>query len=535
MKKYEYDYIVIGSGPAGLQLAYDFQKNNKDYIVLERSDCAGSFFKKYPRHRKLISINKVYTGFDDPEINLRWDWNSLLTDDSKILFTDYDHSYFPSADSMVKYLNDYKNIYSINVEYNCEVVLIKKVGEKFSLINKNGETYFCKQLIVATGYDSECDVSFEGEYHADKYSEMSLDLQDYKNKRVMVVGKGNSAFETADYFSEVTKSIFLVSPNSLKLAWENHYVGSLRAVNNNLIDTYQLKSQNAIIDGHVEKITKEEKTLVVRICHAHARESKIDIPVDKVILCTGFKFNDSLFDSTLKPETTFNGKFPKLTHEWESTNIKGLYFAGTLMHGNDYKKTFSGFIHGFRYNVRALYNILVKNNEGVELPNILIKRNGNDFCRFVLNRVHKTSSLFQQPGYLCDVADLSDKKIIKYYKDLTKDYVTINSKKLGLNQYVLISIEYGKTDHPNPFSVPRDPSDGSSSVFVHPVLRYYVKGNLVHEYHIPEDLENNWYQDFYLRPFLEFIHSRLELFCDYNTINKTPIFETYINGTRVVE
>jgi hypothetical protein len=58
-----------------------------DYLVLEAGDAAGTFFRTFPRHRQLISINKPHTGTDDPELNLRLDWNSLLTDDPALLFT----------------------------------------------------------------------------------------------------------------------------------------------------------------------------------------------------------------------------------------------------------------------------------------------------------------------------------------------------------------------------------------------------------------------------------------------------------------
>ncbi len=76
MKKHA-QYIIIGAGPAGLQLAYFLEKKGRDYLVLDRGKVPGNFFENNPRHRKLISINKVYTGKDNPDANLRWDWNSL--------------------------------------------------------------------------------------------------------------------------------------------------------------------------------------------------------------------------------------------------------------------------------------------------------------------------------------------------------------------------------------------------------------------------------------------------------------------------
>ena len=49
-------------------------------------------------------------------------------------------------------------------------------------------------------------------------------------------------------------------------------------------------------------------------------------------------------------------------------NVPDLYFAGTLMQVRDFKKSTSGFIHGFRYGVRALHRMLERKYHGVEWP-----------------------------------------------------------------------------------------------------------------------------------------------------------------------
>jgi len=89
-----HDYLIIGAGPAGLQLAALLERDGHDYAVLERGTAPGTFFIRYPRHRQLISIKKVYTGFDDPELNLRMDWNSLLSDDGRPVSPDIDGEMF---------------------------------------------------------------------------------------------------------------------------------------------------------------------------------------------------------------------------------------------------------------------------------------------------------------------------------------------------------------------------------------------------------------------------------------------------------
>src|SRR6185436_6713646 len=111
-------YLIIGAGPAGLQLAALLEADGKrDYLVLEGAGGPGAFFARFPRHRQLISINKPHTGSDDPELNLRLDWNSLLSDDPSLLFTRYTERYFPDADVMVRYLADFAARTRVKVRY----------------------------------------------------------------------------------------------------------------------------------------------------------------------------------------------------------------------------------------------------------------------------------------------------------------------------------------------------------------------------------------------------------------------------------
>lgn len=75
----------------------------------------GAFFVKHPRHRKLISINKRYTGKTNKEFNLRHDWNSLISDDDSLLMKYYSDDFFPPADTYVAYLNQFYNRLKLKV------------------------------------------------------------------------------------------------------------------------------------------------------------------------------------------------------------------------------------------------------------------------------------------------------------------------------------------------------------------------------------------------------------------------------------
>jgi len=72
---------------------------------------------------------------------------------------------------------------------------------------------------------------------------------------VLILGRGNSAFETAQGIYGVTNLVHMVSRSRIRNAYQTHYVGDLRALNNELLDTYQLKSLDGFLDIDVNDIS----------------------------------------------------------------------------------------------------------------------------------------------------------------------------------------------------------------------------------------------------------------------------------------
>ena len=137
------DHLVIGAGPAGLQLGYFLTRAKRSHLILEAGPAPGTFFRTFPRHRTLISINKKHTGYDDPELRLRMDWNSLLSDDPDLLFTRYSDRYFPAADDMVSYLADYSRACELPVVHHVRAVRVARDGDRgpFQVTDQHGRTY----------------------------------------------------------------------------------------------------------------------------------------------------------------------------------------------------------------------------------------------------------------------------------------------------------------------------------------------------------------------------------------------------------
>jgi thioredoxin reductase len=491
------EYLVIGAGPAGLQLAYFLEQAGRDYLVLEAGSAPGTFFSTFPRHRELISSNKRYTGNSDPEFNLRMDWNSLLSDDPALRFTRYSHRYFPAADEMVRYLGDFAAASRLHIQYDTRVASITRDG-CFRVADERGNSYEAQRLIVATGVSKPYIPPIPGIETAELYTTVSINPRDFVDQRVLIIGKGNSAFETANNLIETAAVIHVAGPNSIRLAWRTHFVGHLRAVNNNFLDTYQLKSQNALLDGNIESIERDGNSYLVTVSFKRANEVKRNLRYDRVILCTGFRFDSSIFAAECKPELTIRDCFPAQTSEWESTNIPDLYFAGTLMQVRDFKKSTGGFIHGFRYGVRALHRMLQKKYHGQHWPHCCLQGEPQALMEAVVVRVNRTSALWQQFAFLCDLIVVQADGRACYYEELPVDYVH-DSDFARTDCYFTITLEYGPDhDKVDPFdiSVSRiaqdDPTHSHDARYLHPVVRLYRRNQLVAEHHVAENLENDW-------------------------------------------
>jgi thioredoxin reductase len=492
------DYLIIGAGPAGLQLGALLEAGgDSDYLVLEAADTPGAFFRTFPRHRQLISINKPHTGTTDPELNLRLDWNSLLSDDGP-LFTGYTNRYFPDADLMVRYLADFAAKTGVKIRYHARVTHIGKDGDEF--VVTADQQYRARRVIMATGVSRMNIPDIPGIEHAEHYDTMPTDPAGFEDQRVLILGKGNSGFETADALIETTTLIHVAGPHDVKLAWRTHFVGHLRAVNNNFLDTYQLKSANAILDGTVRDIRRDGDELVVTFAFARADEITKQLRYDRILACTGFAFDASVFDASCRPRLAINDRFPAQSPAWESVNVPGLYFAGTITQERDFKRSTSGFIHGFRYAVRALHKTLQQRYANTPWPHTRVA----DVTAAIIARVNRSSALWQQFGFLADV-------ILPGGRYLEEMPVEMFHAEHGTG--LVVTLEYGPDhDQVDPFDISvnrinqNNPGQAHDAAYLHPVVRAYRDGNLAGTHHLAENLENRWDRpDVHVAPLAEFV------------------------------
>ena len=495
-------YVVIGAGPGGLQTGYFLQQRDRDYVILERTEAAGAFFSEFPVSRRLNSFNKKHNYFDDDEFNMRSDWNSLLSSEN-LRFPPYTDDLYPSADLVVTYLNDFAKATNLAVRYGTDVTLIDKNEQGKFVITTNNGTVECEVLLMGTGpITTVVPNEIEGIEHTTHYRDQPRDLEFYRNKRVGIIGQGNSAFETADRLLGIAAYVNVLLKRPARSAWDTHHVGDIRATNKNVIDMFQLKLLHGVLTPRIRRITKlPDGTL--------RTEHEYDYPegdppgtlhltrvYDIIIRCTGWEWVPSgLFAPELRPETWYRGKYPELTSAWESVNVDRLFFVGGAMIGGDKEtKSSSGFIHGYRYNIRSLVHLLDERFEDTPLPvDEFAPLDWNVLLDWMYERVSTTAALNELWGFMADAIivsrDLTEARIIRELP-----ISNLRERSFGDAHLLLLTLEFGFHHHkaaPLTFTGPSDPTKPEVAVFLHPVIRHVHDGE-EHEFHFGDSLLGRW-------------------------------------------
>jgi thioredoxin reductase len=485
-------YLIIGAGPAGLQLSYYLHRLGADYITLEREAAPGHFFRSFPRHRKLISLNKVHTRSADPEIRLRWDWNSLLNDSPELLFPKFSAEYFPSADDMTRYLDEFQRVHDLRVRYGVAVDRIERTRDGFA-VHTPAAVYRGQCVIVATGWGKPYVPPIPGIENAVGYEDMPIDPRAFADQRVLIIGKGNSAFETATPLLGHAAMVHLASRKPMRLAWNTKHPGDVRGQYGAFLDSYQFKTLHSVLDCTIDEIRPAGDHFEALITYTHADGERAVLEYESVLRCTGFRMDTGLFDDSCRPEMIRDGRIPSLGPDWQSTAADGMYFAGTIAQARDVRHASSPFIDGFRYNLRVLADILRERYDGVPLPCDVVPGGPERLTSLVLARVNWSSALWTQFEYLCDVLVVDERAgRVVHYKDLPEDYAV--SRFSDVPHYYTVQLRWGREEYQDTFAIGRHPQPdrAAESAFIHPVIRRYHGAELVAEQHLLEDLLAEW-------------------------------------------
>ncbi len=496
MNQHVYDVLIIGGGPGGVQTALTYkeicEENNikPNMVVLEASKKVGNSFTKFPVHGKLISNNKLYTGKPfKSRFSERFDWNSLITKDKNILMRNYSSEFYPKSKYIVEMLNDLVNKYQLPIHTQTKWIGTRKTNDGLFEVETNQGTYISRHVVVATGL-TPTPPKIPGSKHITMYENM-LPKEYYRDKRVLILGKGNSATECAQDILNEASVIMLASPNSAKLALDTHYVGNIRATNSILAENYQLKHQAALLDCNVKNIEKVEGGFQVTVEYLHANGEVETLFFNEVVAATGFHSNLETLMGDFEIKWLHN-KFPSINGRFESTEIENLYFAGAQTHGLDYRMTStSGFIHGFRYNAKILAHLLAEKSGVIKTRSELIK---TDIIDYILEEFNESPDMWLQPGYVGALLQFENEEWRTLGYRTIHEFNQLSSENSSL---VMLTLEYGDIHQfKDTFNVPRTPGDADKSVHIHPVIRVKENGE-IKMYNLEEHLESRFSHETY--------------------------------------
>ncbi len=194
-REVKYDVIIVGAGPAGIAASLMAAKNNLSFLTLEQDSLGGTVFT-FPR-AKIVMTSPM-------ELPLYGKIKLKETSKSELL----------------SLWTDVLQKNNISINQNEKVLEIIKYEDYFE-VKTNQEEYNCSKVLLSIGRrGSPRKLGVPGE-NLEKVAYRLLEPELFKDKKILVVGGGDSAIESAmllaeDKSNQVTLSYRSASFNRIK-------------------------------------------------------------------------------------------------------------------------------------------------------------------------------------------------------------------------------------------------------------------------------------------------------------------------------
>ena len=276
MENKQFDYIIIGAGPAGLSSAQYAARGGLKVAVLEASSSGGQVMQ--------ISELENYPGL------------------------------YPATDGTSFTENMINQAKAFGAEIYTETVTsIDKRGNLFTVKTKNN-SYSAPTLLIATGaIHKTLDIPGEKELSGLGVSYCAIcDGPFFPNKKIFVIGGGDSACSEAIYLSGISKDITII-----------HRRDSFRA-QKAVVDKMLSLGIKTKLNSNVTEIKGKQKVESIVIKNTITGTTE-EIAADAVFIFTGMSPQTDLVEMLEKDEAGYIK-----TNENMETAVPGLYAAGDI-------------------------------------------------------------------------------------------------------------------------------------------------------------------------------------------------------------
>ncbi|WP_343189292.1 thioredoxin-disulfide reductase [Buchnera aphidicola] len=286
-KKIHSKLIIIGSGPAGYTAGIYASRAYLKPLLITGNDIGGQLIKTDNIENWPGEINKI-SGL-------------------KLMERMYKHvKKFP-----INIISDHIN-----------KVNFKK--KPFQLFGYNS-IYTANSIIIATGASARyLGIKSENFYKGKGISSCAIcDGMFFKNKKIAIIGGGNSAFEDVLFLSKIVKKIYLIHRNKNFKAEKILINRVMKKIKNKKIKIY--------LNYEVKKIKGNENNITNINIFSKKKNKTKNIFIDGLFLAIGHTPNTKIFNNKISMKNGYiivksgsHGNFTK-------TNIPGIFAAGDVI------------------------------------------------------------------------------------------------------------------------------------------------------------------------------------------------------------
>lgn len=316
------DILIIGAGPIGLNCALEANKNNLNYLIIEKGTIVNSLYN-YPLYMKFFSTA------DKLEI----DEIPFISAAPK-----------PGRQEALEYYQGIARQKNLKIKLYEKVLKVSKNEEIFE-IQTSKSKYYAKNVIISTGfYDIPNLINIPGE-NLEKVKHYYTEPYPYARQKIVVIGSSNSSVDAALETYRKGAEVTMIIRNSEISPSVKYWV--------------KPDIENRIAEGSItahfnsELIEIKENSVIFKDKNGKTNE----IENDFVLAMTGY-LPDFDFLKNSGIELQGDCLNPFYNTETMETNVPNLYLAGVVCGGKD---THLWFIENSRIHAEMIVrNILSK-------------------------------------------------------------------------------------------------------------------------------------------------------------------------------
>lgn len=262
----KYKVIIVGAGPIGLFLAAELEKRNVNYLLLEASDhIGGQLINLYPE-KEIVDIPGI-------EPLKAKEYIALLE----------------------------TKVNKSNIAFEEEVIDIKDDNEVLIKTKKNDYIADNVVITIGLGFSKYRPMGIERE---DECKNIIYSIKEYdylKNKKVAILGGGDSALDWAKTLSMYSDDIYLI-----------HRRDEFRGNADTIKDSHNLHVLKPYIPFKLDVEGDLAKSLTIKLV-SETEEKYIDIPVDYIFV------NYGNIPSSSKFNFEYDGNFIKVDEDFRAS------------------------------------------------------------------------------------------------------------------------------------------------------------------------------------------------------------------------